>query len=140
MAALRIIRSLVLNASALISASEGTSLLRLHLRKAADRGARLYTTSATVTEVLRGKPRDARTHQFLSAINIHVIDENIGRGAGTRIGKTSLRGNVIIDAIVVEVASRLPRPVAIKTSDFKDIKGLADPDIMILDLAVKPNG
>lgn len=134
MAALRIIRSLVLDASALSAASEETSLLRLHIRKAADRGARLYTTSATLTEVLRGKPRDGKTNQFLSAINIHVIDENIGRGAGTRIGKTSLRGNVTIDAIVVEVASRLPKPVAIMTSDFKDIKGLADPDMMILDV------
>ena len=135
MAALRIIRSLVLDASALSAASDETSLLRFQLRKAAERGARLYTTSATLTEVLRGKPRDAKTNQFLSAIDVQVIDEKIGRGAGTRIGKTSMRGNVTIDAILVEVASLLPQPVAIMTSDFKDINGLADPDMMILDLA-----
>ena len=76
MAALRITRSLVPDASVLSAASEEASLLRLHLRKAAD------------------------------------------RGAGTRICETSLRGNVTIDVLVVEVASRLPKPVAIMTSDL----------------------
>jgi predicted nucleic acid-binding protein len=134
-AASRIIRSLVLDASALSAASDENSLLRFQVRKAAHRGARLRTTSATVSQVLRGKPRDAKTNQFLSAIDIQVVDEKIGRGAGTRIGQASIRGNVTIDAIVVEVASRLPKPVAIMTSDFKDINGSADPGMMILDLA-----
>ncbi len=61
--------------------------------------------------------------------------EKIGRAAGSRIGQTSTRGNVTIDALVVEVASRLPKPVAIMTSDFKDISALADEDIMVLDLS-----
>lgn len=135
MAALRIIRSLVLDASALSAASEQLSPLRFQLRKAAERGARLYTTSATLTEVLRGSPRDAKTNQLISAVHIQVIDEKIGRGAGTRIGKSSMRGNVTIDSLLVEVASHLPKPVAIMTSDFTDIVGLADPDMLILDLS-----
>ncbi len=135
MAALRIIRSLVLDASALSAASDERSLLRFQLRKATDRGSRLYTTSVTLAEVLRGKPQDAKTNQFLTTLNIQVIDEKIGRAAGSRIGQTSTRGNVTIDALVVEVASRLPKPVAIMTSDFKDISALVDEDIMVLDLS-----
>ncbi len=135
MAALRIIRSLVLDASALSAASDERSLLRFHLRKATDRGSRLYTTSVTLAEVLRGKPQDAKTNQFLTTLNIQAIDEKIGRAAGSRIGPTSTRGNVTIDALVVEIASRLPKPVAIMTSDFKDISALADEDIMVLDLS-----
>ncbi len=73
MAALRIIRSLVLDASALSAASDERSLLRFQLRKAADRGSRLCTTSVTLAEVLRGKPRDAKTNQFLTTLNIQVI-------------------------------------------------------------------
>ncbi len=68
MAALRIIRSLVLDASALSAASDERSLLRFQLRKATDRGSRLYTTSVTLAEVLRGKPRDAKTIDFLLAL------------------------------------------------------------------------
>ncbi len=62
--------------------------------------------------------------------------KKIGRTAGSRIGQTSTRGNVTIDALVVEVASRLPKPVAIMTSDFKDMVALADQGMIILDLTV----
>ena len=136
MAALRIIHSLVLDASALGAASDKNSPLRFQLRKAAARGTRIYTTSATLTEVLRVSSRDVNINRLLTSINVQVIDGSVGRAAGLRVGRTSIRGNVTIDALVVEVASRLPKPVAIVTSDFKDLSALSDPDMMILDLSI----
>jgi hypothetical protein len=89
-----------------------------------------------LTEVLRGSSRDVNINRLLTSINVQVIDGSVGRAAGLRVGRTSIRGNVTIDALVVEVASRLPKPVAIVTSDFKDLSALSDPDMMILDLSI----
>lgn len=131
----RIARSFVLDATALTEAAREGSQLRLQVTRAAKRGTALYTTAATLTEVLRGHPRDAHIHRLLASLSIRVVDEHLGRAAGERIGRRQVRGNVTLDALVAELASSLPRPVVVLTSDVDDITALVDDDVMVLDIA-----
>ncbi|HEV8024730.1 MAG TPA: PIN domain-containing protein [Candidatus Nanopelagicales bacterium] len=135
MGKIRIVRSIVLDATALTEAAQEGAQLRIQLGRAIKRGATLHTTAATLTEVLRGHPRDALIHRLLQSLKVRVIDEDLGRTAGERIGRTKVRGNATLDALVAEVASQLPRPVAVLTADYDDITALADPDVMVLDIA-----
>lgn len=130
-----LIRSVVLDATALTAASQAHSDIRGVLRRWQDDGANLVTTAATLTEVLRGHARDAAIHRLLASLNVRVIDAPLGQAAGERIGRTKSRGNVTLDALVAEVASSLPRPVALLTSDVDDLQALVDPDVMVLDIA-----
>ena len=130
-----LIRSVVLDATALTAASQAHSDIRGVLRRWQDDGANLVTTAATLTEVLRGHPRDAAIHRLLASLNVRVIDAPLGQAAGERIGRTKTRGNVTLDALVAEVASSLPRPVALLTSDVDDLRALVDTDVMVLDIA-----
>ena len=130
-----LIRSVVLDASALTVASDSRSEVRRVLRRWQDDGADVVTTAATLTEVLRGHPRDATIHRLLASLNIRIVDAQLGQAAGERIGRTNSRGNVTLDALVAEVASSLPRPVALLTSDVDDLQGLVDPHVMVLDIA-----
>ena len=130
-----LIRSVVLDATALTAASQAHSDIRGVLRRWQDDGANLVTTAATLAEVLRGHPRDAAIHRLLASLNVRVIDAPLGQAAGERIGRTKSRSNVTLDALVAEVASSLPRPVALLTSDVDDMQALVDADVMVLDIA-----
>lgn len=134
MATARVIRSCVLDASALTEASREGTQLRLQVRRAATRGAALYCSAATLTEVLRGHPREALIHRLLSSLEVRIVDATQGRAAGERIGRRAVRGNVTMDALVAELASSLPRPVAVLTADVADMVALVDDDVMVLDI------
>ena len=127
--------SVVLDATALTVASDERSEVRRVLRRWEEDGVDLFVAAATLTEVLRGHPRDALIHRLLQSLKVRVIDEDLGRAAGERIGRTKVRGNATLDALVAEVASSLPRPVAVLTADYDDITALVDPDVMVLDIA-----
>ena len=127
--------SVVLDATALTVASDDRSEVRRVLRRWEEDGVDLFVAAATLTEVLRGHPRDALIHRLLQSLKVRVIDEDLGRAAGERIGRTKVRGNATLDALVAEVASSLPRPVAVLTADYDDITALVDPDVMVLDIA-----
>jgi len=88
-----------------------------------------------LAEVLRGHPRDALIHRLLLSVNIRVVDADFGRAVGERIGRTRVRGNVTLDALVAEGAARLPRPVVVFTADEHDLTTLVDPDVMVLSIA-----
>ena len=127
--------SVVLDATALTVASDDRSEVRRVLRRWEEDGVDLFVAAATLTEVLRGHPRDALIHRLLLGLRVRVVDEGLGRAAGERIGRTKVRGNATLDALVAEVASQLPRPVAVLTADYDDITALVDPDVMVLDIA-----
>lgn len=127
--------SVVLDATAISIASDDQSEVRAALRRWEEDGVDLFVAAATLTEVLRGHPRDALIHRLLQSLKVRVIDEDLGRAAGERIGRTKVRGNATLDALVAEVASQLPRPVAVLTADYDDITALVDPDVMVLDIA-----
>jgi len=127
--------AVVLDATAITVESDDRSEVRRLLRRWADEGVDLVVAAATLTEVLRDHPRDAFIHQLLSSLKVRVIDAELGRAAGERIGRTTVSGNATLDAIVAEVASSLPRPVVVLTADYDEITALADPDVMVLDIA-----
>ena len=129
------LQSVVLDATAVTVASDDPSEVRRLLRRWHEDGVDLIVTAATLTEVLRGHPRDALIHRLLASLKVQVIDEQLGRAAGERIGRTQVRGNATLDALVAEVASSLPRPVVVLTADYDDITALVDPDVMVLDIA-----
>ena len=129
------LKSVVLDATAISVASDEESEVRAALRKWDDEGVDLIVAAATLTEVIRGHPRDALIHRLLASLQVQVIDEQLGRAAGERIGRTQVRGNATLDALVAEVASSMPRPVVVLTADYDDITALVDPDVMVLDIA-----
>lgn len=129
------LRSVVLDATAVTLAAQDRSEVRRILRRWQDDAADLYITATTLTEVLRGHARDALIHRLLAAMNIRVVDAELGRAAGERIGRTRARGNVSLDALVAEVASLLPRPVAVLTGDADDMRRLVDHDVMVVGVA-----
>lgn len=105
------------------------------LRRWKDDGVDLVIAAATLTEVLRGHPRDALIHRLLLGLKVRVIDEQLGRAAGERIGRARVQGNATLDALVAEVASSLPRPVVVLTADSADMNALVDPDVLVFDIA-----
>jgi rRNA-processing protein FCF1 len=129
------VKSVILDATAVTLAAEERSPVRRILRRWQDDSVDLYVTAATLTEVLRGHTRDALIHRLLAATNIRVVDAELGRAAGERIGRTRVRGNVTLDALVAEVASSLPRPVVVMTADVQDMTPLVDSDVMVVDVA-----
>lgn len=133
------IRSVVLDASALTEAALNDSNTRGVLRRWQGDGVDILTTAATLTEVVRGHPRDALIYRLLSSMQVRVVDEDLGRAAGQRIGRRigrrSVRGNATLDALVAELASCLPRPVVVLTADVDDMTALVDDDVLVLDIA-----
>lgn len=129
------VKSVILDATAVTLAAEERSPVRRILRRWQDDSVDLYVTAATLTEVLRGHTRDALIHRLLAATNIRVVDAELGRAAGERIGRTRVRGNVTLDALVAQVASSLPRPVVVMTADVQDMTPLVDSDVMVVDVA-----
>lgn len=126
------VRTVVLDASALTLAVHPRSRVRGYLEALVIDGADLVTSSVTLAEVLRGHPRDVWVHRALRSVQVHDVDQELGSAAGIRIGRSAARGSVTIDAIIAELASRMPKPVAVMTSDLDDLRALIDPDTLLL--------
>ena len=131
----RPVPSIVLDATALTAAADRRSQVRAQLRRAALKGAQIVTPATTLTETLRGHARDADLHQLLKGVDVADVVAGLGRRAGERLGRSRVRGNHSLDAIVAELASALPRPVVILTADVDDLRMLVDEDVMLLDIS-----
>jgi predicted nucleic acid-binding protein len=87
----------------------------------------VVVSAITLTEVLRGGPRDASVHRVLSRIVVLPVSPELGRRAGELLGETGLTGNrCAIDAVVAATALGLPRPVVLLTSDPDDLARLVE--------------
>ena len=83
-------------------------------------------SAITLTELLRGGPRDAAVHRVLSRINVVPVTAVIARRAGELLGATGLAGHrCAIDAVVAATAFDQERPVVMLTSDPDDMTRLA---------------
>jgi predicted nucleic acid-binding protein len=119
--------TLVLDAEGLAKLAAGDARTRGYLDSAAARGARVAVSAITLTEVLRGGPRDAPTHRVLSRITVVPVSVAIARRAGELLGTTGLSGHrYAIDAVVVATTRELERPVVLLTSDPDDMSRLAE--------------
>jgi predicted nucleic acid-binding protein len=119
--------TLVLDAEGLASLAAGDARTRGYLDSAAARGARVAVSAITLTEVLRGGPRDAPAHRVLSRISVVPVSAAIARRAGELLGITGLTGHrCALDAVVVATTLDLERPVVLLTSDPDDMSRLAE--------------
>jgi predicted nucleic acid-binding protein len=84
-------------------------------------------SAITLTEALRGGPRDAAVHRVLSRITVISVTEGIARRAGELFGATGLSGHrCAIDAVVAATALDAERPVVLLTSDPDDLNQLVE--------------
>lgn len=119
--------TLVLDSEGLSKIAMGDKRARGHLEVAKRRGARVVTSAITLTEVLRGGPRDASVHQVLSRIEVMPVSPEVGRESGELLGATGLTGHrCAIDSVVAVTALRQPRPVVLLTSDPQDLETLVE--------------
>jgi predicted nucleic acid-binding protein len=119
--------TLVLDAEGLAKLAAGDARVRGYLDSVRTRGARVAVSAVTVTEVLRGGPRDAAVHRVLARITVVPVTAAIARRAGELLGTTGLSGHrCAIDAVVAATALDLERPVVLLTSDPDDMNRLVE--------------
>lgn len=119
--------TLVLDTEGLAKLAVGDARTRGYLDSARKRGARVAVSAITLTEALRGGPRDAAVHRVLSRIIVISVTEGIARRAGELLGATGLSGHrCAIDAVVAATAFHAERPVVLLTSDPDDLNKLVE--------------
>lgn len=119
--------ALVLDADGLAKLAAGNSRAVSFVIDAHDSRARVIVAASTLTEVLRGGPRDSPVHRVLRRIEISPIDETKARAAGELLGRVGLSGHGhALDALVAVVALAQPRPVVLLTSDTKEMERLTE--------------
>jgi predicted nucleic acid-binding protein len=119
--------TLVLDSDGLAKLAAGDARTRGYLDSARARGARVAVSAITLTEALRGGPRDAAVYRVLSRITVVPVSPEIARRAGELLGQTGLSGHrCAIDAVVAATALELERPVVLLTSDLDDLNRLVE--------------
>ncbi|ONI85235.1 PIN domain-containing protein [Actinosynnema sp. ALI-1.44] len=119
--------TLVLDGEGLSKLAQGDSRVRAFLDVARERRAHVVVSAITLTEVLRGKPRDAAVHRALSRVRTLPVSPELGRAAGELLGATGLSGHrCAIDSVVAATALSSARPVVVLTSDPDDMSRLLD--------------
>jgi predicted nucleic acid-binding protein len=119
--------TLVLDAEGLSKLAAGDARVRGYLDSARARGARVAVSAVTLTESLRGGPRDAAVYRVLAKITIVPVTAAIARRAGELLGSTGLSGHrCAIDALVAATALDLERPVVLLSSDPDDMNRLVE--------------
>jgi predicted nucleic acid-binding protein len=119
--------TLVLDGEGLSKLAAGDARVRGYLDSARARGARVAVSVITLTEALRGGPRDAAVHRVLARIIVVPVTSAIARRAGELLGTTGLSGHrCAIDAVIAATALNLERPVVLLTSDLDDMNRLVE--------------
>jgi predicted nucleic acid-binding protein len=119
--------ALVLDDEGLSKLAAGDARTRGYLDSARNRGARVAVSAITLTEALRGGPRDIAVHRVLSRITVIAVTEAIARRAGELLGTTGLSGHrCAIDAVVAATALDMERPAILLTSDPDDLNKLVE--------------
>ncbi len=119
--------TVVLDSEGLSKLATGDARVRGYLDIARTRRARVAVSAITLTETLRGGPRDATVHRVLSRITVVPLTALIARRAGELLGATGLSGHrCAIDAVVAATALGLERPVVLLTSDPDDMNRLVE--------------
>ena len=119
--------TLVLDGEGLSKLAAGDARVRGYLDSTRARGARVAVSAITLTEALRGGPRDTAVHRVLARIAVVPVTAAIARQAGELLGTTGLSGHrCAIDAVVAATALDLERPVVLLTSDPDDMNRLVE--------------
>lgn len=118
---------LVLDAEGLVKLAQGNTRVRSYFEDAREVKGAIVTAASTLTEVLRGGPKDAPMHHILGRLTVIPIDAGRARAAGELLGRTGLSGHrCALDALVATVALAQRRPVVLLTSDINDMTRLTE--------------
>lgn len=119
--------TLVLDSEGVSKLAAGDARIRAYLDSARARRAQVAVSAITLTETLRGDPRDATVHRVLSRVTVVPVTAQIARRAGELLGTTGLSGHrCAIDAVVAATALGLERPIVLLTSDPDDMNRLVE--------------
>jgi len=129
------IESLVLDSQGLSSWIDRDRKVMRLLEQAERDAADLAISAATIIEVSYGGVDVARLNWLLSRIRVEpVTKESALRSAGL-LKEAGLHGHkYAIDAMVAEVALRLPGPVVVLTSDVDDMTKLCGQRVRVIGL------
>ena len=129
------IESLVLDSQGLSSWIDRDRKVMRLLEQAERDGADLAMSAATIIEVSYGGVDIARLNWLLSRIRVEpVTKESARRSAGLLRGARLHGHKYAIDAMVAEVALRLPGPVVVLTSDVDDMVKLCGQRVRVIGL------
>ena len=119
--------TLVLDSEGVSKLAAGDARTRAYFDSARARRAKVAASAITLTETLRGGPRDATVHRVLSRVIVVPVTAQIARRAGELLGATGLSGHrCAIDAVVAATALELERPIVLLTSDPDDMNRLVE--------------
>lgn len=119
--------SLVLDAEGLVKLAGGDPKATLPFEAARRLKGHVVTSATTLTEVLRGGPKDARIYRVLHHVTVIPIGLERARAAGELLGRTGLDGHrCALDALVAIIALAQPGRVVILTSDVDDMAKLTE--------------
>jgi predicted nucleic acid-binding protein len=119
--------TLVLDSAGLTKLAAGNPLARAYLDSARLRRARGVVSAITLTETVRGGPRDVPVHHVLSRVTVMPVTAEIARRGGELLGATGLSGHrCAVDAVVAATARETERPVIVLTSDPGDMNRLVE--------------
>ncbi|GAA2682956.1 PIN domain-containing protein [Actinoplanes palleronii] len=119
------LESLVLDSQGLSGwIARDRTVMRL-LEQAERDGTDLVMSAATIIEVSHPGVDSARLTWLLSQIRVEPVTKESARRSAGLLTAAGLHGHkYAIDAMVAEVALRLPAPVAVLTSDVDDMAKL----------------
>jgi predicted nucleic acid-binding protein len=116
------IETLVLDSQGFSSWIDRDRKVLLLLEQAERDGADLAMSAATIIEVSHGGVDIARLNWLLSRIRVEPVTKETARRSAGLLREARLHGHkYAIDAMVAEVALRLPGPAVILTSDVDDM-------------------
>lgn len=105
------------------------------LEQAERDGVDVAMSAATIIEVSYGGVDAARLNRLLSRIRVEDVTKDSARRSAGLLQVAGLHGHkYAIDAMVAEVALRLPGPVAVLTSDADDMVKLCGRRVRVISL------
>ncbi|PRY28287.1 DNA-binding protein [Pseudosporangium ferrugineum] len=131
-----------MNLESLVLGSQGFSgwidrdrkVMRL-LEQAERDGTDLAMSAATIIEVPHSGVDIARLNWLLSQARVEAVTKESARRGAALLKAAGLHGHkYALDAMVAEVALRLPAPVAVLTSDVDDMVKLCGQQVRIIGL------
>ena len=117
--------SLLLDAGAVFAYAKDEPAVRGWLLRARRAGIEPRISWVTVAEVYREAASGSREQWVLSRLDAEELTLDDCYGAGRLMARTATGGKTV-DALVAATALRLPRPVAVLTTDVADLERLLE--------------
>ena len=127
--------SLVLDSQGLSSWTARNRKVMPLMEQAERDGAEIAISAATIIDVSHGGVDIARLNWLLSRIRVEAVTKESARRSAELLKAAGLHGHkYAIDAMVAELALRLPGPVAVLTSDVDDMVKISGQRVRIIGL------